>query len=1305
MESKLLRLCDGLLEAGWLVALIAVPLFFNIHSERVFEPDKLILLRSIALFMAVILVVKFVELRGWQNLNQLKWRDENSIWRHPFVIPVTVLVLVYIVSTIFSITPRVSWAGSYQRLQGTYTTISYIVILIALATTIRSRVQIGRIVTVIIITTIPISFYGLLQHFGLDPLPWGGDVEVRVAGHMGNSIFIAAYLIMAVPLTLSRIIDAFTNILSDEKLSYSDVLRSSIYIFALAIQLLAIYWSGSRGPLIGLAVGLFSFILVLLVSLRNAAADRGALHFKDLLWAFVLIAPSIIALLFSNVIINASTPFAAFVLFFGMVGLSVILILVMVALRRGWKWLWLSWLLLTVFVAGWLLLFNIHSSQMVALKDTPVIGSVFEAQLQWKELPRIGSYGRMLDPSQTVGREKSNRVRVLIWKGVVDLIKPHEPLTYPNGSVDRFNFLRPLIGYGPESMYVAYNKYYPPELATVEARNASPDRSHNETFDALVITGLLGFLAWQTLYVSVFYYGFRYLGVIKSKRDRNIMVGAWIGGALVGAILTMTVVDPIYLGVAIPTGTIVGLVVYLFYYALFTRGKDDDLSVDERQALPFLTDHLLMNALLAGVLAYYVEIHFGIAISATRLHFFLFVGLMYLISYKLPRVSEKEKLNVQTSRKSKSPKSTNTSREDGQWGPVMLWTFLLALVVGILGFEFTNFTLPPDRVIETGADLAVSDIFRQSLFLNSQRGFIESPFIYLMIILTWILGSLLVISEMVKNGEIEAVSQDQKKISPNRHKLAAVLLIILGIIGLSLWFIFPRPSSATASLGQSLALLGAVICLWAAARLYQNKESGQLTALAVAASGLVLTLPILIAGGLIFSVLLLVICSAILYSLWDKTGITILLPPIIMAIFSLLIGLSYTYIHAVLLREALLYLVFYQGIEPVSSLYTIFFKSNEAISSVPGLRVQEARQSMRFLTGFYYFLFSMLILSGLSISWHALSRIRLRGSVLGYVSACIAIILAILAIGQTNIRVVQADMVYKRGKPFDNNAMVEGDPLNWDVAIAIYEEALVLAPWEDFYFLFLGRALLERSAAGKDANEQAAFLNAAEHRLLQAQELNPLNTDHTANLARLNTRWAATGLGNSNVDSQKQIAEDYYREALELSPQNSIIRNEYARFAFELKRDCDQAIALYNESLAIDPFYSTTYFAFTDTLVSCASAQSNEAAQRKLYQMAADTLAGGLAYEPQNARAWLQSGQILQRIGQYEEALAAFERARIEDSGKTIPTWNLDFLEASVHRDMGEIELARAMAEQSLEAAPQDVADQIESFLIELEGR
>ena len=36
---------------------------------------------------------------------------------------------------------------------------------------------------------------------------------------------------------------------------------------------------------------------------------------------------------------------------------------------------------------------------------------------------------------------------------------------------------RNYIGYGPEALYVAFNRFYPPDLAHYEARNASPDRA------------------------------------------------------------------------------------------------------------------------------------------------------------------------------------------------------------------------------------------------------------------------------------------------------------------------------------------------------------------------------------------------------------------------------------------------------------------------------------------------------------------------------------------------------------------------------------------------------------------------------------------------------------------------------------------------------------------------------------------------------------------------------------------------------------------------------------------------------------
>ena len=61
VQTRLSRICDAIIEAGWLAALIVTPLFFNTFSNRVFEPDKLHLLRSIALVMAVAWLVQLLD--------------------------------------------------------------------------------------------------------------------------------------------------------------------------------------------------------------------------------------------------------------------------------------------------------------------------------------------------------------------------------------------------------------------------------------------------------------------------------------------------------------------------------------------------------------------------------------------------------------------------------------------------------------------------------------------------------------------------------------------------------------------------------------------------------------------------------------------------------------------------------------------------------------------------------------------------------------------------------------------------------------------------------------------------------------------------------------------------------------------------------------------------------------------------------------------------------------------------------------------------------------------------------------------
>ena len=58
MTRKIARYCDIVMELGWLLAIITIPLYFNIYTSRVFEPDKITILRSFAVIMAAAWLVK-----------------------------------------------------------------------------------------------------------------------------------------------------------------------------------------------------------------------------------------------------------------------------------------------------------------------------------------------------------------------------------------------------------------------------------------------------------------------------------------------------------------------------------------------------------------------------------------------------------------------------------------------------------------------------------------------------------------------------------------------------------------------------------------------------------------------------------------------------------------------------------------------------------------------------------------------------------------------------------------------------------------------------------------------------------------------------------------------------------------------------------------------------------------------------------------------------------------------------------------------------------------------------------------------
>ena len=569
MNTKFSRFLEAIIEAGWLAALIIVPLFFNVHSSRVFEPDKLSLLRSIALVMALAWLIKLANeglgIRAESAGEGIEPRP--ALWQRirttPLVLPTLFLVLVYLISTVFSLTPRISWWGSYQRMQGTYTTLSYILIFFMVLGHLRRPEQWRRIAFAIILTSLPIALYGILQRSGADPLPWGGDVRRRVAANMGNAIFVAAYLLMAFFLTLERLLEHFGRLLraQDNKVGIADAVLAGCYFAIVVIQAITIFMTQSRGPFLGWVAGIFVFMLMVLLGVRAWATGH-------------------------------AQAFGAF--------------------RGVLRWGWLGWILLAVSGLAFLVVFNLPGSPLASLRSDP----------------NIGRLGTALDFEANTAR-----VRTLIWQGASQLVAPHDPLLSPatggEGDVtamspDRLNFLRPLIGYGPEAMWVAFNRYYPPDLAHHESRNASPDRSHNETWDSLVITGALGFVVYMLLFLSVFYFALKWLGLIRLRSQRLLFFGLALGLGALGAVIPRVVEGSwILLGVGLPAGLIGGIILYILIATIWNEVAGHSISLGQRE--------LVLITILATMVAHFIEIHFGIAIASTRTYFWVWSAVLVVV--------------------------------------------------------------------------------------------------------------------------------------------------------------------------------------------------------------------------------------------------------------------------------------------------------------------------------------------------------------------------------------------------------------------------------------------------------------------------------------------------------------------------------------------------------------------------------------------------------------------------------------------------------------------------------------------------
>jgi tetratricopeptide (TPR) repeat protein len=303
----------------------------------------------------------------------------------------------------------------------------------------------------------------------------------------------------------------------------------------------------------------------------------------------------------------------------------------------------------------------------------------------------------------------------------------------------------------------------------------------------------------------------------------------------------------------------------------------------------------------------------------------------------------------------------------------------------------------------------------------------------------------------------------------------------------------------------------------------------------------------------------------------------------------------------------------------------------------------------------------------------------------------IAVFLAL----KLNMQVIQADIIYKTGFQFD----AQNQP---QLSIPLYQRAIAMSPGEDYYYLFLGRSYLNTTNALTDEAQRQNVLSQAEKELKVAQQLNPLNPDHTANLARLNRQWAAITSDTTVRDERIRLSNQYYESVLHLSRNSVVLWGEWSLLAYEFMNDFDLAQQRLDHSFALDTTYEQTYLYQGDLFVRRAQRDTDPAKQQDYYQRAITAYLTGIEAADRRglsttnlrirlADAYVATGQLPLAIEQYITV------GQFNDPA--VSQWQLYQQIADLYRQLGDIGQARQYAQLALDAAPDANKPQVQQYL------
>lgn len=396
------------------------------------------------------------------------WKDQKWL-KTPLLIPIIGYALSLVFSTIFSITPVISFLGVYERQIGLIVQLQAISLAFILAGVVDRKNLLNIVVDTLIVFGTVNALVGISQFFGFDPLGFTSGYGTEAFGFMGNPDFFGPVMVITTFLTFGRLL---SDLGSD---------NTWIWLTSFALQffsLMVTAQGGVMGAFGGLTMGFLTFHTFF------TGDDKK----KNEKWLYAALGVALALFVLTLLVFpaNRMTDLLSAVLGIG-VGLTLWAFINLVFLDRrehAKLWRFSAILVVVVLAVGIFGVYEIYSLPPVTIAE------------------KLGS---------TVG------TRLVLWKHTIGF------------SIEN-TLDGKLFGIGIESFRRGFMPYKPLELSQLEP-NVNYDDPHNNFLGVLAKVGIIGFVFYAWIFIAAAGMLYKTLKMAEPKKEKMLIIG--IAAALV----------------------------------------------------------------------------------------------------------------------------------------------------------------------------------------------------------------------------------------------------------------------------------------------------------------------------------------------------------------------------------------------------------------------------------------------------------------------------------------------------------------------------------------------------------------------------------------------------------------------------------------------------------------------------------------------------------------------------------------------------------------------------------------------------